>query len=135
MFIGSALYSIVFGLFAFNGLSGTSSIWLPIFCVIVFIAGSECVFASGYELLLSSSPEYIHGLISGVNSSCNFIISGLCILIFSILVIDYSHNQVTIINQYRWAYAFCCFASICNGIIAIILRYSFGSNVQQLPSQ
>merc|ERR1712154_723233 len=112
---------------AFTGISGIESIWLPILCVLLFIIGSECVFAAGYELLLSSSPEYIHGLISGVNSSLNFIISALFLLIFSVLVIDYETNDV--VNQYRWAFAFCCFAAIINLIISIELRRSFGSNV------
>ena len=133
MFIGCILYSIVFGLFAFCGIEGKTSVWLPILCVIIFILGSECVFASGYELLLSSAPEYIHGLISGVNSSINFIISGLCILIFSVLVIDYTGNM-TSYNQYRWAYTFLCFASIINLIIAIILRCSFGAHVNELST-
>ena len=99
MFIGCILYSFVFGLLAFCGLSGGESVWLPILCVLIFILGSECVFASGYELLLSSAPEYIHGLISGVNSSINFIISGLTILIFSLLVIDYSTQSFRLVHH------------------------------------
>ena len=119
-FIGCCTFSTIFSLFAWLNVYGQQSVWLPILCVLLFNFGYECFTAAGYELLLSSTRQDLQGLISGINSSSNYLASAIFVIIFGALVIEYPEEKIYI--KYQWSYSFLAFASYFNILLIILLK-------------